>query len=93
MITLAYLDPGTLSAVRTVGDLTALDALPVGSVVMEGPSGSPVSAGPFGITVMPGVFHRFPDGWHVVSGHGSHLPEFNLGPLAVLHVPPCEVLP
>lgn len=77
--------------VRTVGDLTALDALPVGSVVMEGSSGAPVP-GPFGIPVMPGVFHRFPDGWHVVSGHGVGTPEFDLGPLTVLHAP-CEVLP
>ena len=80
-----------LPIVRTVGDLTALDALPVGSVVMEGSSGAPIRVGPFGITVMPGVFHRFPDGWHVVSGHGVGTPEFDLGPLTVLHIP-CEVL-
>lgn len=86
------LDADGLPVVRTVGDLTALDALPVGSVVMEGSSGAPLRVGPFGIPVMPGVFHRFPDGWHVVSGHGVGTPEFDLGPLAVLHIP-CEVLP
>lgn len=85
------LDADGLPVVRTVGDLTALDALPVGSVVIEGSSGAPQS-GPFGIPVMPGVFHRFPDGWHVVSGHGVGTPEFDLGPLTVLHTP-CEVLP
>ena len=84
------LDADGLPVVRTVGDLTALDALPVGSVVMEGSSGAPLP-GPFGIPVMPGVFHRFPDGWHVVSGHGVGTPEFDLGPLTVLHTP-CEVL-
>ena len=85
------LDADGLPVVRTVGDLTALDALPVGSVVMEGSSGAPVP-GLLGIPVMPGVFHRFPDGWHVVSGHGVGTPEFDLGPVTVLHAP-CEVLP
>ena len=84
------LDADGLPVVRTVGDLTALDALPVGSVVMEGSSGAPVP-GLLGIPVMPGVFHRFPDGWHVVSGHGVGTPEFDLGPVTVLHAP-CEVL-
>ena len=88
----AKLDADGLPVVRTVGDLIALDALPVGSVVMEGSSGAPLQVGPFGIPVMPGVFHRFPDGWHVVSGYGVRTPEFDLGPLAVLHIP-CEVLP
>ena len=85
------LDADGLPVVTTVGDLTALDALPVGSVVMEGSSGAPVP-GLLGIPVMPGVFHRFPDGWHVVSGHGVGTPEFDLGPVTVLHAP-CEVLP
>jgi hypothetical protein len=63
-----------------------LDALPVGSVVMEGDNGCPV---PWvgGICVMPGVWHRFPDGWYVVAGHGSRVPEFDLGPLTILYRP------
>lgn len=66
-----------------------LDALPVGSVVMEGPSGEPVD-GFFGIKVMPGVFHRFPGGWYVVAGHGARMPEFDLGPLTTLYRPDAE---
>ena len=75
-----------------------LDALPVGSVVMEGADGRPQNAGPFGIPimpVMPGVFHRFPDGWYVVAGHGHREPEFDLGTLTVLYRPdaPVRTLP
>lgn len=78
-------------------DLAALDALPVGSVIMEGPTGKPQPLWtPRGsrerrwvgnIDVMPGVFHRFPDGWYVVAGTGPRLPDFGFGPLTVLHIP------
>ena len=64
-----------------------LDALPVGSVVMEGDSGEPFEWVVPGVQVMPGVFHRFPDGWYVVAGHGVRLSEFDLGPLTVLYRP------
>lgn len=64
-----------------------LDALPVGSVVLEGSTGEPIPNGFLNLPVMPGVFHRFPDGWHVVAGHGVRLPEFDLGPLTVLYRP------
>jgi len=74
----------------TVNNLDELDALPVGSVVLEGPTGA-VIHGPLGIGAMPGVFHRFPDGWYVVAGYGIHEPQFDLGPLTVLHIP-SEVL-
>jgi len=78
-----------MNARRKIADLIQLDALPVGSVVMEGPSGKPV---PWfgGVSVMPGVFHRFPDGWHVVAGTGPHIPDLDLGPLTVLHIPRAE---
>ena len=71
---------------NTITTSDELDALPVGSVVMEGDNGCPV---PWvgGICVMPGVWHRFPDGWYVVAGHGARVPEFDLGPLTVLYCP------
>ena len=46
-----------------------LDALPMGSVVVEGDHTTPDASG-LGFEVMPGVFHRFPSGWYVVAGHG-----------------------
>lgn len=59
-----------------------LDALPVGSVVMEGTSGGGVDYTTV-ISTMPGVFHRFPQGWYVVAGIGPHHNmEF---PMTVLH--------
>ncbi len=64
-----------------------LDALPVGSVVMEGASGEPFEWVVPGVQVMPGVFHRFPDGWYVVSGNGQRDPLFGLGFLTVLYRP------
>lgn len=64
-----------------------LDALPVGSVVMEGDSGEPFEWVVPGVQVMPGVFHRFPDGWYVVSGNGQRDPLFGLGFLTVLYRP------
>jgi hypothetical protein len=73
---------------RTVTTAAELDALPVGSVVMEmlgDAGGYPQPSGPFGIPVMPGVFHRFPTGWHVVAGHGVR-DDIEL-PATVLHEP------
>lgn len=49
----------------------ALDALPVGSVVVEGDHTTPDEGAFFGITTIPGVFHRFPDGWYVVAGYDA----------------------
>ena len=72
---------------RKVATLAELDALPVGSVVMEGTNGSPIPWLGRTVSVMPGVFHRFADGWYVVAGCGPREPEFDLGPLSVLHVP------
>lgn len=73
---------------RTVTTAEELDALPVGSVVMEllgdAAEGGPQPVGPFGIPVMPGVFHRFPDGWYVVAGHGVR--DDIILPATVLHV-------
>lgn len=81
-----------MNEIKTAAEL---DALPVGSVVMEGPSGEPVDW-VFGVKVMPGTFHRFPDGWYVVAGLGIHEPAFDLGPITVLYRPdaePVSVLP
>ena len=54
---------------RTVSTVEELDALAVGSVVVEGDHGTPDDTG-MGFNTMPGVFHRFPDGWYVVAGYG-----------------------
>lgn len=71
---------------RKIADLDRLADLPVGSVVMEGATGKPR---PWfgGVSVMPGIFHRFPDGWYVVAGVGPRVPDFAFGPLTVLHIP------
>jgi len=46
-----------------------LNALPVGSVVVEGDHTTPDAW--HNINIIPGVFHRFPDGcWYVIAGHG-----------------------
>lgn len=71
---------GTLTEPDTVSTRDELDALPIGSVVME------CQAEPFfGIPTVAGVFHKFPlavqepgrtsrEGWrewYVVAGHGA----------------------
>ena len=71
---------GTLTGPDTVSTIEELDALPIGSVVME------CQAEPFlGIPTVAGVFHKFPlavqepgrtsrEGWrewYVVAGHGA----------------------
>ena len=56
---------------RTITTAEELDALPVGTVLMEGDHATPDEVVPGGLMTMPGVFHRFPDGWHVVAGDGA----------------------
>ena len=71
---------GTLTGPDTVSTIEELDALPIGSVVME------CQVEPFlGIPTVAGVFHKFPlavqepgrtsrEGWrewYVVAGHGA----------------------
>lgn len=45
--------------------------------------GTPDDTG-WGFKTMPGVFHRFPEGWHVVSGIGERVPDL---PATVLWEP------
>ena len=71
---------------RTIRTAAELDALPVGSVVVEGDHTTPDEGSFLGITTIPGVFHRFPDGWYVVAGYGARAPEEIL-PATVLHDP------
>ena len=71
---------------RTITTAADLDALPVGSVVVEGDHTTPDEGSFLGITTIPGVFHRFPDGWYVVAGYGERAPEEIL-PATVLHDP------
>ena len=47
-----------------------LNSLPVGTVLVEGDHATPDEVVSLGLATMPGVFHRFPDGWHVVAGYG-----------------------
>ena len=68
---------------RVVTTVEELDALAVGTVVMEGDHGTPDDTG-WGFKTMPGVFHRFPEGWHVVAGHGQRVPDL---PATVLWTP------
>lgn len=65
----AILAAGWRPPARTVTTVEELDALAVGSVVFEGDHATPDDTG-MGFSVMPGVFHRFPDGWYVVAGYG-----------------------
>ena len=80
---------GTLPEPDTVSTVEELDALPIGSVVMER------QAEPFlGIPTVAGVFHKFPlavqepgrtsqEGWrewYVVAGHGAR-------PASEIHLP------
>lgn len=72
----------------TITTAAQLDALPVGTVVVEGDHTTPDEGQIFGITTIPGVFHRFPDGWYVVAGHGARdLEEERALPATVLYRP------
>jgi hypothetical protein len=66
---------------RTVTTVEELDALPVDSVVMESEHDT------FIIRTMRGVFHRFPDGWYVVAGHGAREDIYIQLPATVLTEP------
>jgi hypothetical protein len=66
---------------RTVTTVEELDALPVDSVVMESEHDT------FIIRTMRGVFHRFPDGWYVVAGHGAREDIYIQLPVTVLYTP------
>ena len=79
----AILAAGWRPPARIVTTVEELDALAVGTVVMEGDHGTPDDTG-WGFKTMPGVFHRFPDGWHVVAGHGERAPDL---PATVLWEP------
>ena len=68
---------------RVVTTVEELDALAVGTVIMEGDHGTPDDTG-WGFKTMPGVFHRFPEGWHVVAGIGERAPDL---PATVLWEP------
>ena len=63
------LNAGWRPPARTVSTVEELYALAVGSVVVEGDHGTPDDTG-MGFKTMPGVFHRFIDGWYVVAGYG-----------------------
>ncbi len=65
----AIVNAGWRPPARVVTTVEELDALAVGSVVVEGDHGTPDDTG-MGFKTMPGVFHRFPDGWYVVAGYG-----------------------
>lgn len=65
----AIIAAGWRPPVRTVTTVEGLDALAVGTVVVEGDHTTPDDTG-LGFSVVPGVFHRFPNGWYVVAGHG-----------------------
>ena len=79
----AILAAGFRPPARVVTTVEELDALAVGTVVMEGDHGTPDDTG-WGFKTMPGVFHRFPEGWHVVSGVGERVPDL---PATVLWEP------
>lgn len=67
----AVLAAGWRPPARTITSADELDALPVGTVLVEGGHATPDEVVFGGLMTMPGVFHRFPDGWHVVAGHGA----------------------
>ena len=69
--------------VRTVTTVEELDALAVGTVVMEGDHGTPDDTG-WGFKTMPGVFHRFTVGWPVAAGIWERVPNL---PVTVLWEP------
>ena len=79
----AILDAGWQPPARVATTVEELDALAVGTVVMEGDHGTPDDTG-WGFKMMPGVFHRFTVGWHVVAGYGARVPNL---PVTVLWEP------
>lgn len=79
----AILAAGWRPPARTITTVEELDALAVGAVIMEGDHGTPDDTG-WGFKTMPGVFHRFPDGWYVVAGIGERAPDL---PATVLWEP------
>ena len=79
----AIIAAGWRPPARTVTTVEELDALAVGTVVMEGDHGTPDDTG-WGFKMMPGAFHRFTRGWHVVAGLGERVPDL---PVTVLWEP------
>ena len=79
----AILAAGWRPPARVVTTVEELDALAVGSIIMEGDHGTPDDTG-WGFKTMPGVFHRFPEGWHVVAGIGERAPAL---PATVIYEP------
>ena len=77
------LDAGWRPPAHTVTTVEELDALAVGAIIMEGDHGTPDDTG-WGFKTMPGVLHRFPEGWHVVAGDGERVPDL---PATVLYEP------
>ena len=77
------LDAGWRPPARVVTTVEDLDALAVGTVVMEGDHGTPDDTG-WGFKMMPGVFHRFTVGWLVVAGLWERVPDL---PVTVLWEP------
>lgn len=69
---------------RMLDTIEDMDSLPVGSIVLEGETGEPIPW--LNIHVMPGVFHRFPDGWYV-AGHGARDLQEGTFPVGVLWTP------
>ena len=65
----ATIAAGWRPPVRTITTVEELDALAVGSVVVDGDHTTPDDTG-LGFSEMPGVFHRFLYEWYVVAGHG-----------------------
>ena len=82
----AIIAAGWRPPARVVTTVEELDALAMGTVIMEGDHGTPDDTG-WGFKTMPGVFHRFPDGWHVVAGIGEHASDL---PATVLWEPETE---
>lgn len=56
---------------RTIETDEELEGLAVGTVLVEGDHATPDEVEFLKLMTIPGVFHRFPDGWHVVSGYGA----------------------
>ena len=67
----AVLAAGCPLPARIIETVEELNALPVGTVVVEGDHATPDEVVFGGLMTMPGVFHRFHEGWHVVAGHGA----------------------
>ena len=79
----AIIAAGWRPPAHTITTVEELDALAVGAIIMEGDHGTPDDTG-WGFKTMPGVFHRFPEGWHVVAGIGERAPAL---PATVLWTP------